>query len=141
MTSRNPEKGDSEDEAATGLLPQHAALIAASAISPEVASARGYRSATSETELADLGFSKAQRLPGLVFPVRDGPKSSGEIAGAFDAAWPTITAHLQALKDAGLVSAQRAGGAVTYRLEVSVMEEAATALMALLRVGGKEKPK
>ena len=77
----------------------------------------------------------------IIEMLRDGPKSSGEIAGAFDAAWPTITAHLQALKDAGLVSAQRARGAVTYRLEVSVMEEAATALMALLRVGGKEKPK
>jgi hypothetical protein len=62
--------GEAADEV-LGLLPEHAALIAASAISSEVASARGYRSATSEKELADLGFSKAQRLPGLVFPVRD----------------------------------------------------------------------
>src|SRR5438094_7056663 len=71
MTPRDPGKGGSDDETATGLLPQHAALISASAISPEVVSARGYRSATSEKELADLGFSRAQRLPGLVFPVRD----------------------------------------------------------------------
>jgi hypothetical protein len=54
-----------------GLAPQHATLIAASAISSEVAGARGYRSIMSEKELADLGFSKAQRLSGLVFPVRD----------------------------------------------------------------------
>jgi DNA-binding transcriptional ArsR family regulator len=73
--------------------------------------------------------------------LREGPRSSGEIAGAFDASWPTITAHLQALKEAGLISAQRTGGTVTYRLDVSVMEEAATALMALLRVGAREKPK
>jgi hypothetical protein len=53
------------------LQPDHQALIAASAISPEIASARGYRSVTSEKELADLGFSKSQRLPGLVFPVLD----------------------------------------------------------------------
>src|SRR5713226_4314137 len=70
MTPRDQGKGGSEDETAT-LLPQHAALISASAISPEVVSARGYRSATSEKELAELGFTKAQRLPGLVFPVRD----------------------------------------------------------------------
>jgi hypothetical protein len=53
------------------LQPHHQALIAASAISSEVASARGYRSVTSEKELAQLGFSRTQRLPGLVFPVRD----------------------------------------------------------------------
>jgi len=53
-----------ESAAAPGtspLLPQHQALITASAISLEVASARGYRSVTSKTELAGLGFSKAQQ--------------------------------------------------------------------------------
>jgi DNA-binding transcriptional ArsR family regulator len=73
--------------------------------------------------------------------LRDGAKSSGEIAAAFDASWPTITAHLQALKEAGLVSAVREKGGVTYRLEVSVAEEAIGALMALFKDGGKEKPK
>src|SRR5712692_6106145 len=52
------------------LLPQHQALIAASAISSEVASARGYRSVTTKKELADLGFSKAQQLvPTLLIPM------------------------------------------------------------------------
>ena len=75
----------------------------------------------------------------IIEMLREGPKSSGEIAGAFDAAWPTITAHLQALKEAGLVSAVRANGGVTYRLEVSVAEEAVAALMALFKIG-KEDP-
>ena len=76
----------------------------------------------------------------IIEMLREGPKSSGEIAQGFDAAWPTITAHLQALKEAGLVSAERVNGGVTYRLEVSVAEEAVAALMALFAVG-KEKPK
>ena len=70
-----------ESAAAPGtspLLPQHQALITASAISLEVASARGYRSVTSKTELAGLGFSKAQqRVPGLLIPIWN---VSGQIA-------------------------------------------------------------
>lgn len=53
------------------LLPQHNRLIRASAISDEVRDARGYWSATSESELVPLGFSKYQRhVPSLVVPVR-----------------------------------------------------------------------
>src|SRR3990172_5566869 len=39
------------------LRPQHAALLTASAISDEVAKARGYRSVTVKAELTELGFS------------------------------------------------------------------------------------
>ena len=39
------------------LLPQHAAMLAASGISPAVASERGYRSITSRVELAGPSFS------------------------------------------------------------------------------------
>jgi hypothetical protein len=52
------------------LLPQHQALIDASAISPEVASARGYWSAQRKTELRQLGFGERQCIgPALVLPV------------------------------------------------------------------------
>ncbi len=53
------------------LLPQHAKLIADSAISAEVARARGYRSATSRAELRRLGFSEAQSrlVPALLIPI------------------------------------------------------------------------
>ncbi len=54
------------------LLPQHRALIAASAISHEVAAARGYFSACAESELSALGFAGSQlRVPALVIPIRD----------------------------------------------------------------------
>lgn len=53
------------------LLPQHAALLQASAILPEVAEARGYRSITKKSELLALGFSQRQaRVPALLIPVR-----------------------------------------------------------------------
>jgi len=52
------------------LLPQHAALLRASAISPEVAKARGYRSDTVKADLKRLGFSQSQQLvPALALPV------------------------------------------------------------------------
>ena len=52
------------------LLPQHASLIAASGIAPDVAEARGYRSVTLKNELSRLDFSQSQRLvPTLLVPV------------------------------------------------------------------------
>lgn len=52
------------------LLPQHRVLIEGSAISPMVAAARPYWSATKKTELRELGFGGAQLLaPALVIPV------------------------------------------------------------------------
>jgi hypothetical protein len=54
------------------LLPQHAALLTASAISDAVAAARGYRSVTEKAELRNLGFSARQtHVPALLLPVWD----------------------------------------------------------------------
>jgi hypothetical protein len=65
------------------LLPQHQALIDASAISPEVAATRGYWSATTKAELRRLGFSDRQcGVPALVLPVWSGVR--GEI-GSYQA--------------------------------------------------------
>ena len=52
------------------LLPHHAELLAASAIAPDVATARGYRSIERKADLERKGFSPAQRnVPGLLIPV------------------------------------------------------------------------
>src|SRR3989442_12808379 len=52
------------------LFPHHSRLIEASAISPEVARARGYRSVTTSAALRKLGFSERQaRAPALLIPV------------------------------------------------------------------------
>jgi ArsR family transcriptional regulator, arsenate/arsenite/antimonite-responsive transcriptional repressor len=71
----------------------------------------------------------------ILVMLRDGPKSSGDIAAVFDMAWPTITAHLTALKEAGLVDAERAGTSIRYRLVMSAAEEAAAFLMDLMNTG------
>jgi DNA-binding transcriptional ArsR family regulator len=56
--------------------------------------------------------------------LQNGPLSSGEIAAAFDMAWPSVTGHLSALKEAGLVETERDGNSVRYRLNISAAEEA-----------------
>jgi hypothetical protein len=62
----------------TRLFDQHAALLAASGISSEVASERGYVSVDTKTRLERVGFSKLQRrVPGLLIPVHD---VTGEVA-------------------------------------------------------------
>src|SRR5271155_5825773 len=61
------------------LADTHAALIAASAIDPEVASERGYFTATRKNQLAALGFPPSQQIvPSLVNSVWG---VSGEIVG------------------------------------------------------------
>jgi hypothetical protein len=52
------------------LLSHHKALIKDSAIDPDVARERGYRSVTCPEELMDLGFADSQaRAPALLIPV------------------------------------------------------------------------
>ena len=80
--------------------------------------------------------------------LRAGPLTSGDIAAKFDMAWPTITGHLNTLKDAGLVDAERDGASIRYRLNISAVEEALAFLMELAGAGkpaagsltSKEKP-
>jgi DNA-binding transcriptional ArsR family regulator len=71
----------------------------------------------------------------ILVMLREKPMTSGDIAAAFDMAWPSITAHLTALKDAGLVEAERNGTSIRYRLVISAAEEAAAFLMELMGAG------
>ncbi|MDG2521404.1 metalloregulator ArsR/SmtB family transcription factor [Caulobacter segnis] len=71
----------------------------------------------------------------MVAMLRERPMASGEIAAAFDMAWPTVTTHLAALKTAGLVETEKLGTSVRYRLVISAVEEAMAFLLGLARVG------
>jgi DNA-binding transcriptional ArsR family regulator len=55
--------------------------------------------------------------------------TAGEVAAQFELSWPTISGHLSILKEADLLQADRVGSTITYRLNVSVLEEALMALM------------
>ena len=84
----------------------------------------------------------------IIEMLRVGPLTSGDIAAKFDMAWPTITGHLNTLKEAGLVDAERDGASIRYRLNISAVEEALAFLMELAGAGkpaadsltSKEKP-
>ena len=71
----------------------------------------------------------------IVEMLRAAPMTSGDIAQAFDMAWPTVTGHLNALKDSGLVSTEKDGASVSYRLQISAVEEAVGFLMDLMGKG------
>lgn len=65
--------------------------------------------------------------------------SAGELAEHFDIAKPTLSGHFTVLKHAGLVQTERKGTTIIYRLNMSVVEEALAAFMALTGVNKGER--
>jgi len=56
--------------------------------------------------------------------LRDRPMSAGELAAEFDVTKPTMSAHFAVLMAADLIQAEKHGRVITYRLRMSVLEEA-----------------
>lgn len=85
----------------------------------------------------------------LAHPVRrrvlkllgSGPMTAGDIADRFEVSKPTMSGHFNVLKDAGLIRAERDGVTIRYRLNASVLEEAAAAILDLVDAGARENPK
>jgi ArsR family transcriptional regulator len=67
--------------------------------------------------------------------LREGDTPAGELAGAFDISWPSVSRHLRVLEIAGLVSSVRQRGRVIYSLQTSVLQDVATEVAELARVG------
>jgi DNA-binding transcriptional ArsR family regulator len=63
--------------------------------------------------------------------LHNGPLSAGDLAAEFDLAKPTLSGHFAVLKAADLVTTERKGTTILYRLNVSVVEEALAALMSI----------
>ena len=55
--------------------------------------------------------------------------TAGEISEHFSLAKPTLSKHFSVLKEADLIQGDKTGTTITYRLNVSVLEEALMALM------------
>ncbi|WP_421789706.1 metalloregulator ArsR/SmtB family transcription factor [Hyphobacterium sp.] len=68
--------------------------------------------------------------------LRDGPMTAGDLADAFPVSKPTMSGHFTALKEAGLILAERHGTTIRYRLNAGAAEEAIALLMSLM--GKKE---
>jgi len=56
--------------------------------------------------------------------LRRRPMTAGELADEFDLSKPTMSAHFGVLREAGLVDASKKGTTITYRLKLSVLEDA-----------------
>lgn len=59
--------------------------------------------------------------------------SAGEIADAFDISKPSISHHLDLLKNAGLVTSERDGQFIVYSLDTTALEEATQWLFKLMK--------
>ena len=71
--------------------------------------------------------------------LRNGPKTSGEIAEKFPSAWATISRHLAVLRDAGLILSERNGQQIVYELNTTVFDDVVNHLLEWTRPskGGK----
>lgn len=56
--------------------------------------------------------------------LQGGPMGAGALADAFDVSKPTMSAHFAVLLAANLIEAEKSGRTITYRLKMSVLEEA-----------------
>ncbi len=70
--------------------------------------------------------------------LREKEMTAGEIAEHFELAKPTLSGHFAVLREARLVAPEKSGTTITYRLNVSVLEEALLALLDGFKLG---KPK
>lgn len=64
--------------------------------------------------------------------------SAGDIAAHFHISAPSVSRHLDVLKQAGIVAVERRGTTLIYSLNLTVMQEAALAIGRLLSVGGSK---
>lgn len=64
-----------------------------------------------------------------------GPMTAGELAAHFDVSKPTMSAHFAVLIGADLIQAEKHGRSITYRLKMSVLEEA---LLGFVQAFGRQ---
>jgi len=68
--------------------------------------------------------------------LRDRAMAAGELADQVSVTKPTLSGHLNVLKAADLVSVERQGARLVYRINLSVAEDALAGLMDLFQLGG-----
>lgn len=67
--------------------------------------------------------------------LRNGPRTSGEIAEKFPTSWATISRHLGVLRDADLILGSRDGQFIRYELNTTVFQDVVEHLVKWLRPG------
>lgn len=71
--------------------------------------------------------------------LRERDMTAGELASHFDLAKPTLSRHFAVLKEAELIQGDKNKTTITYRLNVSVLEEALLFLMNMFDLGSKPR--
>ena len=56
--------------------------------------------------------------------LKDRPQTAGELAKEFPVSKATMSAHFAVLREADLIAAEKQGTSITYRLRLSVLEDA-----------------
>jgi DNA-binding transcriptional ArsR family regulator len=67
--------------------------------------------------------------------LRERPMTAGQLAEHFDCAKPTLSAHFAVLREADLVESEKVGTTVTYRLKLSVLEDALLSFAETVGIG------
>lgn len=65
--------------------------------------------------------------------LRDKDMTAGEIASQFDMSWPSVSHHLDLLRKAGLVVAEKEGQYVCYSINTTVMDDMLQWLLQLTK--------
>lgn len=56
--------------------------------------------------------------------LRQRPMTAGELAEQFEVSKPTMSSHFSILRQADLIEAEKSGRTITYRIKMSVLEDA-----------------
>ena len=72
--------------------------------------------------------------------LRKRPMTAGELSDHFPVSKPTMSAHFAVLREADLVDAHKAGTTITYRLKLSVLEDALLGFAQLFGMGAGASP-
>jgi DNA-binding transcriptional ArsR family regulator len=67
--------------------------------------------------------------------LRQREMTAGQIAAHFDLAKPTLSGHFAVLREADLIAAEKNAATITYRLNLSVLEEAWLGFAGALGLG------
>ena len=67
--------------------------------------------------------------------LREREMTAGELAAQFELAKPTLSGHFAVLREAELVTSEKTGTTITYRLNISVLEQALLGFSNALGLG------
>lgn len=73
--------------------------------------------------------------------LRKRPMGAGELSEHFPVSKPTMSAHFAVLREANLIDAEKSGKTVTYRLNLSVLEDALLGFAHLFGIGAPKASK